>query len=78
MNWDWNHLYAWVYAPIMTLGDAEITLARIGGLVLMLLFVWWLSSMLESTLRRLALRGHHAHATSSTVYAFTWCGSSAP
>jgi small-conductance mechanosensitive channel len=71
MNWDWNNLFAWVYAPLLTVGTTEITLARIGGLVLMLLFVWWMSSVLESSLRRLALRGHHAHATSSTVYAFT-------
>jgi small-conductance mechanosensitive channel len=71
MSWDWNNLYAWIYSPILTVGNTEITLARIGGLVLMLLFVWWLSSVLESALRRLALRGHHAHATSSTVYAFT-------
>jgi small-conductance mechanosensitive channel len=71
MNWDWNNLFAWLYAPLLSVGTTEITLARIGGLVLMLLFVWWASTVLESTLRRLVLRGHHAHATSSTVYAFT-------
>jgi small-conductance mechanosensitive channel len=68
---NWNSLYAWIYAPILTMGDTDITIARIGGVVLMLLFVWWLSSILETTLRRIALRGHHAHTTSSTVYAFT-------
>jgi small-conductance mechanosensitive channel len=71
MNWDWNYLYDWIFTPLVSVGDTDITLARIGGLVFMLLFVWWLSSILESTLRRLALRGHHQHATSSTVYAFT-------
>ena len=71
MDWDWNYLYGWIYAPLVTLGDTEITIARIGGLLLMLLAVWWASSILESTLRRLAMRGHHAHMTSSTVYAFT-------
>src|SRR3954463_12721487 len=55
----------------MTVGDTDITLARVGGLVLMLLGVWWLSSVLERTLRRIALHGNHAHMTSSTVYAFT-------
>ena len=71
MDWDWNYLYGWIYAPLVTVGETDITLARIGGLVLMLLGVWWASSMLERALRRLALRGHYQHATSSTVYAFT-------
>ena len=71
MDWDWNYLYGWIYAPLVTLGDTEITLARIGGLILMLLAVWWASSVLERTLRGIALRGHHAHMTSSTVYAFS-------
>src|SRR5687768_7352438 len=67
----WNYAFGWIYAPLLTVGETEITLARVGGLVLMLLGVWWLSSLLERTLRRLALHGHHAHMTSSTVYAFT-------
>ena len=71
MDWDWNYLYGWIYAPLITIGDTEITIGRIGGLVLMLLGVWWASSLLERTLRRLALRGHNHHASSSTVYAFT-------
>ena len=72
MDLDWNDLYSWIYAPLLTVGETEITLARIGGLVFMLLAVWWLSSVLERTLRKLALRGQgHHHATSSTVYAFT-------
>ena len=71
MDWDWNYLYGWIYAPLVTIGETEITIASIGTLVFMLLFVWWFSSLLERTLRRIALRGHHAHAASSTVYAFT-------
>lgn len=71
MDWDWNNLFAWIYAPLFKLGTTEVTLARIGAVVVMLFFVWWLSTVLESALRRLALRGHHAHATRSTVYAFT-------
>ena len=71
MDWDWNYLYGWIYAPLVKLGDTEVTIASIATLVFMLLFVWWFSSMLERTLRRLALRGSHAHAASSTVYAFT-------
>jgi small-conductance mechanosensitive channel len=71
MDWSWDDLWGWTYAPIVTVGDTDITLARIGGLVLMLLAVWWISSILERALRRIALHGHHAHLTTSTVYAFT-------
>jgi small-conductance mechanosensitive channel len=71
MDWDWNYLWEWIYTPFATVGDTEISLARIGALLFMLLAVWWLSSVLESTLRNIALRGHYAHTSSSTVYSFT-------
>jgi small-conductance mechanosensitive channel len=67
----WNYAFGWIYQPLVTVGETEITLARIGALVFMLLAVWWFSSLLERTLRRIALHGQHAHMTSSTVYAFT-------
>jgi small-conductance mechanosensitive channel len=71
MEWNWYYLWGWIYAPLVTVGETDITLARIGALMLMLLGVWWASSMLERALRRIAMHGHHQHATGSTVYAFT-------
>jgi len=67
---DWDTMWAWVYTPWLTVGDTDITLARIAGLFFILAFAWWFSSMLETGLRRVALHGRH-HATTSTVYAFT-------
>lgn len=67
---DWDTLWDWVYTPWMTLGETEVTLARVAGLLFILAFVWWFSSVLERTLRRVALHGRSAE-TSSTVYAFT-------
>jgi small-conductance mechanosensitive channel len=68
----WEYVVEWIQTPLVTVGQTDITLARVGGLVVMLLGVWWASSMLERTLRRIALHGgRHAHMTSSTVYAFT-------
>lgn len=67
---DWDTLWSWVYTPWITLGETEITLARVAGLLFILAFVWWFSSVLERTLRRVALHGRSAE-TSSTVYAFT-------
>jgi small-conductance mechanosensitive channel len=68
---DWNTLYAWINTPWLTLGKTQITLASVTGLVVILLFVWWFSAVVEKTLRRVAMHGRGAHQTSSTVYAYT-------
>ena len=70
MNLDWDTLLAWVNTPWITIGSTPISLASVAGLVFILIFVWWLSSIVERTLRRVALRGR-AQEISSTVYAFT-------
>lgn len=57
--------------PWVTLGKTQITLASVTGLVFILLFVWWFSAVVERTLRRVAMHGRGAQATSSTVYAYT-------
>lgn len=67
---DWDSIWSWLSTPWMTLGETDITLARVGGLVFILLFVWWFASALERGLRRVAMHGRSAE-TSSTVYAFT-------
>jgi small-conductance mechanosensitive channel len=69
MDWDWSTVYEWVNKPLVTLGESPVTLAGVFGLVVIMILVWWLASLVESTLRRVALRGRHA--TSSTVYAFS-------
>src|SRR5687767_11156582 len=74
-NWkgprmDWDSVWGWVNHPWVTLGETDVTLARIVGLVFILLFVWWFASVLERALRRVALHGRQGQ-TSSTVYAYT-------
>ena len=67
---DWDNLWAWIYTPWITVGETDITLARVAGLLFIVVAVWWCSSLLEKGLRRVALHGHR-HAPSSTVYAFS-------
>src|SRR5215213_2381499 len=67
---DWDTIWAWLNLPWVTVGETDITLGTIAGLLFMVVFVWWFSLTLEKGLRRVALHGR-AHATSSTVYAFT-------
>ncbi|HEY0336299.1 MAG TPA: mechanosensitive ion channel domain-containing protein [Burkholderiales bacterium] len=70
MGSNWSTIYAWINTPWFTLGKTPITLASIVGLVGILVFVWWFSSIVERTLRRVALHGR-SREVSSTVYAFT-------
>ncbi|MEN3354798.1 MAG: hypothetical protein V7640_2956, partial [Betaproteobacteria bacterium] len=70
MGSNWSTIYAWINTPWFTLGKTPITLASIVGLIGILIFVWWFSSIVERTLRRVALHGR-SHEVSSTVYAFT-------
>ena len=70
MDYDWSTLYSWINTPWFTLGKTQITLGSIVGLVAILVFVWWFSSVVERTLRRVALHGR-SREVSSTVYAFT-------
>ena len=67
---EWDTVWGWINYPWVTLGDTDITLVRMIGLVVIVLFVWWFASALERGLRRVALHGR-AGATSSTVYAYT-------
>lgn len=68
MRWDWNAFFAWVNTPWFEIGQTPITAARLFGLGFILVFVWWLASMLEATLRRVHMRAG-THVSSSTVYA---------
>ena len=67
---EWDSILSWINTPWLTLGETDVTLARIAGLVFILLFVWWFASALERALRRVALRGRTGEP-SSTVYAYT-------
>jgi len=58
----------WVTYPLINLGTIEITLARIFWLLLIIIAAWWGSSVLEKSLRRLALRNSKLSAASPTVY----------
>ena len=70
MDWDWDTVWGWVNYPWVTVGETDITLATLAGLLFILVFVWWFSLTLEKGLRRVALHGRSPE-TSSTVYAFT-------
>jgi small-conductance mechanosensitive channel len=70
MDWDWETIWGWLNTPWLSVGETDVTLARVAGLLFILVFVWWFSITLEKGLRRVALHGRSPE-TSSTVYAFT-------
>jgi len=68
MEWDWSAIYDWVNTPWFSIGETDITAGRLAGLVFILVFVWWVAYMLETTVRRVHVRAGHG-VSSSTVYA---------
>jgi small-conductance mechanosensitive channel len=61
-------IFSWISHPLISIGEIEITVARIFGLLLIIIAAWWGSSALEKALRQLALRNTRLSAASSTVY----------
>ena len=70
MDWDWGLIWAWINTPWFTIGETDITMGRVLGLLFILVFVWWFAYALEMGLRRVHLRGgtHATGATGATVY----------
>lgn len=60
---------AWLNTPWFHLGGTPISAGRLFGLAVILSVVWWLASLLETAIRRIALR--HGHEGNTTV-AYTW------
>lgn len=61
-------IVSWTSHPLVSIGDIEITVARIVGLALIIVAAWWGASVLEKTIRQLALRNSRLSSASSTVY----------
>ncbi len=60
----------WLAVPWFRLGDTPISAGRLLGLVVIVVVVWWLASLLEAGIRRVAMqRSGHTQSTPS-VYAW--------
>lgn len=74
INTLWNTLQQWGLAPLFSIGETQVTLARLAGLaglVFIVLFAWWASIALERGLRRMARHGNRTTLSDSGVYALT-------
>jgi len=65
-----EQLRTWLEAPWFSLGGTPVNAGRLIGLVVIVAAVWWLASLVESGVRRIALRGD-VHAQ-STPAIYTW------
>ncbi|HEY5636936.1 MAG TPA: mechanosensitive ion channel domain-containing protein [Burkholderiales bacterium] len=59
----------WLLTPWFHIGDTPIGGGRLFGLVVILTVVWWLASLLEHGIRRVALRGGR---TDSQAIVYAW------
>lgn len=66
----WNDLVDWFGVAWLQIGGTMVTPARLIGLALMMVGVWWLASLLERGLRRLARRGSMHADSAASVYAW--------
>ncbi|WP_291986466.1 mechanosensitive ion channel domain-containing protein [Candidatus Accumulibacter sp. ACC007] len=66
-----GQLLDWSTRPWFRLGNTDITLLRVVGLVVILFFFWWFASLLERALRQMARVGKLVKLSESAVYALT-------
>lgn len=52
-------------------GSSEVTLYRLIGLIIILIFSWWISALFERTVQRLGRRGDATRLLDSGVYALS-------
>lgn len=65
----WNQAVEWSTVELFVIGDTSVSIGRLIGLIFILAFFWWLSAVIEKTLRRVAERS--GIIDESAVYALT-------
>ena len=58
----------WLSVPWFMLGDTPVSASRLLGLVVILVAVWWLASLLESGIRRVAMQRAGSAQSAPSVY----------
>ncbi len=66
-----SQLLDWSTRPWFRLGNTDMTLLRVVGLIVILVFFWWFASVLERTLRRMARAGNMVKLSDSAIFALT-------
>jgi len=61
-------LREWLSVPWFTLGDTPVSAGRLLGLAVIVVAVWWLASLLESGIRRVALQRAGGAPSAPSVY----------
>jgi small-conductance mechanosensitive channel len=64
-------LVAWAQHPWFSIGNTQISLLRVLGLIFILVAAWWISLLLERVLRRLAQHGNRTTLSDSGIFALT-------
>ena len=66
-----HELPSWTKEVWFQVGNVPVSFARLLGLVLIVVIVWWFASLLENAIRRVALRAGRGDESASAVYAWT-------
>jgi small-conductance mechanosensitive channel len=65
-----EQLRTWFAVPWFSFGDTQVSAARLIGLVVIVVAVWWLASLVETGVRRIAQRGDGRAESAPAIY--TW------
>ncbi|WP_291991529.1 mechanosensitive ion channel domain-containing protein [Candidatus Accumulibacter sp. ACC003] len=66
-----SQLLDWSTRPWFRLGNTDITLLRVVGLIVILCFFWWFASLLERSLRQMVRAGKIVKLSEAAVFALT-------
>ena len=66
-----HELPSWTREVWFQVGNVPVSFARVLGLVLIVLLVWWFASLLENAIRRVAVRAGRGDESAPAVYAWT-------
>ena len=65
-----NSAIGWIHYPLLTMGSMEITAAKLFGIVLIIFLAWWIASLLERAVCRMAEHNARLAASKSSIYAW--------
>ena len=66
-----GQLLDWSARPWFRLGNTDITLLRVVGLIVILCFFWWFASLLERSLRQMVRAGKMVKLSEPAIFALT-------
>ncbi len=70
-EFSFDQFLTWFSKPLLTVGNSQLSIATVAGLLLLIIAFWWGAKIIESSIRRLAARSPQLANSSGSVFAWT-------